>query len=346
MSNTKESLQSTIEQLETSNEELQAANEELQASNEELQSTNEELQSVNEELYTVNAEYQRKISELTEVTNDLDNLLASTDIGTIFLDAELRIRRFTPKIADTIALVSHDVGRPIETFAHTLDHPELVRDLKTVLATGTPIERQLPEVKGKAVFMRLLPYRAKGRIDGVVLTLIDVSSLKAAEDALFHERYLLNSLLATVPDAIYFKDAGGRFIRANQAMALRLGVSSPAEVAGKTVFDLPSRSFALALHQDDQAVLRSGEPQHYKLQRRTAQDGSSVWGAFVTRLAPPRRDGSRRGSGSASSSATSRARRSPRRRATRPCGGATSSSRCSRTSSVTRSAPSSVRARS
>ncbi|HTB60403.1 MAG TPA: chemotaxis protein CheB, partial [Polyangia bacterium] len=109
LAHTKESLQSAIEELETSNEELQASNEELQTSNEELQSTNEELQSVNEELYTVNAEYQRKISELTEVTNDMDNLLASTEIGTIFLDAELKIRKFTPQIAKAFSLVPHDV---------------------------------------------------------------------------------------------------------------------------------------------------------------------------------------------------------------------------------------------
>src|SRR5207244_12603685 len=117
---TKESLQAAIEQLEASNEEMQASNEELQSSNEELQSTNEELQSVNEELYTVNAEYQRKISELTEMTNDMDNLLASTEIGTIFLDPELKIRKFTPQIAEAFSLVPHDVGRSSETLVHQM----------------------------------------------------------------------------------------------------------------------------------------------------------------------------------------------------------------------------------
>src|SRR4029078_10130567 len=140
--------QSAIEELETSNEELQASNEELQTSNEELQSTNEELQRVNEELYTVNAEYQRKIAELTELTNDMDNLLSSTEVGSIFLDRQMRIRKFTPQVAESFNLVAHDVGRSIETFAHKMDRPELVDDLKQVLASGTPVERELRDIQG------------------------------------------------------------------------------------------------------------------------------------------------------------------------------------------------------
>ena len=280
---TKESLQAAIEQLEASNEELQASNEELQASNEELQSTNEELQSVNEELYTVNAEYQRKIAELTELTNDMDNLLASTDVGTIFLDGQLRIRKFTPQVGETFGLVPHDTGRPFETFAHKIRHPELVEELRQVLASGQSIERDLVDLNGKSYFLRLLPYRVKGVADGVVLTLIDVSGLKAAEDALFHERYLLNSLLGSVPDAIYFKDGRGRFIRFNNAMAERLGLGDPAEAIGKTAFDLPEQDAAMLLHREDAAVLRSGQPQHYRLERRVTSTGAEAWD-MVTRL--------------------------------------------------------------
>jgi len=277
LSSTKENLQAAIEELEASNEELQASNEELLASNEELQSTNEELQSVNEELYTVNAEHQRKIAELVELTNDMDNLLSSTDVGTIFLDAQLRIRKFTPQIAQTFNLVPHDVGRPIETFAPTMHHPELVEDLRCCLASGQRIERELRDVRGRYYFLRILPYRAKASVEGVVLTLIDVSSLKEAEDALFRERHLLGSLLVGVPDAIYFKDVRGRFVRANAAMAARLGLRDPRDAAGKTVFDVLDAETARAQSACDDAVMLSGEPQHYTLEKRIRSDGSEEW---------------------------------------------------------------------
>jgi two-component system CheB/CheR fusion protein len=287
LTHTRENLQSAIEELETSNEELQSSNEELQTSNEELQSTNEELQSVNEELYTVNAEYQRKIAELTEVTNDMDNLLASTEVGTIFLDRQLRIRKFTPEAAETFSLVAHDVGRTIDTFAHKLDHPELLDDLRRVSESGVVAERELRDASGKCFFLRILPYRAKGAIAGVVLTLIDMTGLKHAEDALFHERYLLNSLLTSIPDAIYFKDSRGRFIRANQAMATRLGIERPEDAAGKTALEVPNQSLAMELHREDEAVLRTGDAQLYRLEKRERSDDVDEWD-LVTRL--PLRD--------------------------------------------------------
>jgi two-component system CheB/CheR fusion protein len=286
---TRESLQAAIEELETSNEELQAANEELLASNEELQSTNEELQSVNEELYTVNAEYQRKIDELTELTNDMDNLLASTDVGTIFLDGRLHVRKFTPQIGAQFNLLPQDIGRPIDTFTHNIHHPELMDDLRNVLATGQRIEREISDRQGRQFFLRVLPYLAKGGVDGVVLTLIDVSGLKAAEDALFHERYLLESLLRSVPDAIYFRDARGRFIRANHAMAARIGVDDPQTLVGKTPFELCDHASAIALHEQDAKVLRTGEPQNYDLDARLDDDGVAHFD-IATRLALRDRD--------------------------------------------------------
>jgi two-component system, chemotaxis family, CheB/CheR fusion protein len=181
---TRENLQATIEELETSNEELQASNEELVASNEELQSTNEELHSVNEELYTVNAEYQKKIAELTELTDDMDNLLQSTDIGTIFLDSDLCIRKFTPQIGRAFDLVPHDVGRRIDNFSHNISHPRLLDDVASVLTTGAPIEKDVQDRNGNWFFLRILPYLSRAKLDGVVLSLIDITGLKRKEEAI------------------------------------------------------------------------------------------------------------------------------------------------------------------
>jgi two-component system, chemotaxis family, CheB/CheR fusion protein len=195
---------------------VQTSNEELQASNEELLASNEELQSTNEELYKVNAEYQRKLGELTEPTNDMDNLLAATGVGTVFLDKDLKIRKFTCPIAKTVNLLPHDVGRSIDTFRNDIGHPGILDDLRHPRDRRADRARD-PHRPGGTSFLQLLPCRAKGGIDGVVLTLLDVSGLEAAEDALFHERNLLDS----VPDAINFRDARGKLIRANGAMGRR-----------------------------------------------------------------------------------------------------------------------------
>ncbi len=181
----KENLQATIEELETSNEEMQATNEELVASNEELQSTNEELQSVNEELYTVNAEYQRKIAELSELTTDMENLLESTEVGTIFLDRDLNIRKFTPQIGQEFHLLPQDIGRPINNFAHDIMHPELINDLYSVVQSDCRMEKEVQDRQGKWLYLRILPYRTRSKsVEGVVLTLIDISPVKKAQQQL------------------------------------------------------------------------------------------------------------------------------------------------------------------
>jgi len=181
---TQENLQATVEELETANEELQAANEELVASNEELQSTNEELHSVNEELYTVNAEYQKKIDELTELSSDLENLMECTDVATVFLDQELRIRKFTPQIVPIFKLLSQDVGRCIDNFAHHLNRPHLIPEITRVLETGVRLEEEIQTNQGRWLHLRVLPYRSAKVVKGVVLTLIDIDMLKRVQQSL------------------------------------------------------------------------------------------------------------------------------------------------------------------
>jgi PAS domain-containing protein len=197
---TKESLQASVEEMETSNEELQATNEELIASNEELQSTNEELHSVNEELYTVNGEYQAKIAELTEMTSDMNHLLEASEIHTIFLDKELRLRKFTPRIAATFNLLPQDIGRRLDVFAPGLNDPGLIPDVERVARSGDKIERQVEDRHGHTFLLRILPYHNVSSDDGdsdsetvagVVITLIDITAVKRAqrELAITEERY-------------------------------------------------------------------------------------------------------------------------------------------------------------
>ncbi|SKA97602.1 two-component system, chemotaxis family, CheB/CheR fusion protein [Paucidesulfovibrio gracilis DSM 16080] len=223
---TKENLQATIEELETSNEELQATNEELLAANEELQSTNEELQSVNEELITVNAEYQSKIQELTELNDDLDNLMASTEVGTIFLDQALCIRKFTSAATVTFKIIDSDVGRPISDLSHRLQYPELEGDLRDVLGRNRELEREVRDEDGRWYLARLLPY-ASGLDDGggVLLTLVDISRIKRAEESTRREHDLLIRILDSSPMATTMVDKDGFISYANRAAEAILGVN-------------------------------------------------------------------------------------------------------------------------
>jgi len=184
----REILQATTEEMETSHEELQATNEELVAANEELQSANEELHSVNEELFTVNGEYQRKISELMELTHDFDSLLESTEIHTLYLDKALCIRKFTPQIASVLHLVSHDVGRRIDAFVHNINCNNLAEKFNGVLETGNIWEERIKNANGTEFLMRVLPYRTGTENSGVVMTLVDISKLVEAQAAVTLER--------------------------------------------------------------------------------------------------------------------------------------------------------------
>jgi len=188
----KEYLQSTIEELETANEELKSTNEELQSSNEELQSTNEELetskeelQSVNEELTTVNFEHQKKIEELTQANNDINNLMAATEIGTLFLDTDLYITRFTPAVTQFINLIQTDVGRPLSHIVANLKHANLVRDAQSVLANLQSRELEIQSESGDWLLTRIMPYRTVDNlIQGVVITFVDITEQKRGHMAL------------------------------------------------------------------------------------------------------------------------------------------------------------------
>jgi len=192
----REGLQATIEELETSNEELQSSNEELIASNEELQSTNEELQSVNEELYTVNNEYQSKIEELIKLNNDLNNLIKNTEIGALYLDQKLCIRRMTPNISKLSNIIDSDVGRPIHHFLVMKNYPDIIEDIQQVIETLVGVEKEIIDANGNVWLVRIRPYRTEyNSVDGTVLTFMDINALKHEQEQLLASTTRLNMAL-------------------------------------------------------------------------------------------------------------------------------------------------------
>ena len=217
---TKENLQATIEEVETTNEELQATNEELLSANEELQSTNEELQSVNEELITVNAEYQGKIQELSDLNNDMNNLLSSTNIGVIFLDNDLRVRKFTPAVKEQVHLMEFDIGRPITHISVNLEYDDLELDCRTVLKDFVPIKKEVKGRGGKIYYMRIFPYVTQDKsIKGVVLTFVDITEIKEAQA----EIQKLSATVELSPSMIAILDTNRRFEYVNKSFSAKTG---------------------------------------------------------------------------------------------------------------------------
>jgi two-component system CheB/CheR fusion protein len=287
LSFTKENLQSAIQELETTNEELQATNEELVASNEELQSTNEELHSVNEELYTVNAEYQKKNAELQELNDDIEHLLNGTEVATLFLDRELCIRKFTPRIAETFHVIPNDIGRPLRTFTHDLDHPELMAAVERVLRDGVTAEAQTWDKIGRCYFLRIVPYR--GRIkdsaeagrgphaaepslapDGVVLTLTDISALEQARSKVAQ----LSAIVESSDDAIISSSLDGIITSWNNGASRLYGYSAE-EAIGRHVSFL-SQALHRAEIDDVLRNVRDGRSVDRVETTRVRNDGSIV----------------------------------------------------------------------
>jgi two-component system CheB/CheR fusion protein len=204
---TREELQSTIDQLEGSNDQLKASNEEVMAANEELQSANEEmetskeeLQSLNEELNTINLRLQEKVDELESTNNDVVNLLSSASIATVFLDKQLRVKRFTPAVDRLMGLIASDTGRPISDVLLRFTDEALLEDAHHVLADLTPRSREVRADDGRWYIRRIMPYRTQDdRIEGVVVTFVDVADLKQVEEAL-REAHKRAEWLARFPD--------------------------------------------------------------------------------------------------------------------------------------------------
>ncbi|MDO9035550.1 MAG: PAS domain-containing protein, partial [Methanoregula sp.] len=222
---TKENLQATIEEMQAANEELKSTNEELQSTNEELQSTNEELetskeelQSVNEEIITVNAELQAKIKQLTDIQNDMKNLLENVNIGTIFLDASLAIKRFTRDATKVFRLAATDTGRPLADIRSLIPDVDLVIDAQAVLDSLIPREKQVRSADGQWYLVRIIPYRTlENVIDGVVMTFTEITALKALDAEVRLARDYAESIVNTVREPLVVLNSKFEVVSASRA---------------------------------------------------------------------------------------------------------------------------------
>jgi two-component system, chemotaxis family, CheB/CheR fusion protein len=273
LEHTRENLQGTIEELETSNEELKSTNEELQSTNEELQSANEELetsreemQSLNEELQTVNSELGERNQALSQANDDMQNLLNSTDIATVFLDSNLAIKRFTTQARRVFSLIDTDIGRPISDLTANVRYQEFVQDAREVLRSLVFKEREIQTKEGAWRLMRIMPYRtAENLIDGLVMTFIDIDRIKRNETEALARRAFLEHLLEALPNGVAVLDAALTIASANSTFYEILRTS-------------PKRALNERLHLD--GVLEA--PELAAELERVLADGHEVWGLKVS----------------------------------------------------------------
>ena len=280
LQSTREYLQATIEELETSNEELKSTNEELQSVNEELQSTNEELetskeelQSTNEELSTVNAELQSRVEEFSKANDDMSNLLASTEIASLFLDTDLHIKRYTPAAAKIIHLIQTDVGRPLNDLKTSFPDVDLVGLGEKVLKDLNTVEIEILSRDSTWYALKILPYRTtRNIIDGVVMTFVDIHTIKQADKV-----RRLAAVLEDANDAVTVVDLKGRILAWNKGAEQLYGWTEPEALQMNFADFLPRES------QNDfgeivDKLRKSGTIKSYRTRRMT-KDGKilNIW---------------------------------------------------------------------
>ena len=257
---TSEEQQASNEELKSTNEELQSTNEELQSSNEELETSKEELQSLNEETITVNSELNAKIEQLTSIQNDMKNLLDSIGTGTLFLDHNLVIRRYTPPAVKVYRLIASDVGRPLSDIKSNLDGSDLSADLQSVLDTLIPIEREVRSTDGAWYLARIQPYRTLDNvIEGVVLTFTPVTEFKLVSEAAQRAtaelattlqastqlaRELAEGIVNTVVEPLIVLDGALQVVSASRSFYEHFQVAAE-QTVGRKIYDLGNGQWAI-----------------------------------------------------------------------------------------------------
>jgi two-component system CheB/CheR fusion protein len=272
----REESEAANEELRAANEELQSINEEYRSTSEELETSKEELQSVNEELQTLNTELKLKLEAVSRAHSDLQNLMAATDFGTLFLDSGLRIKRFTERVTELFSITLSDEGRPITDFAHRLEYDDLVKDARAVISELVPIRREINSRGGRWYDVRMRPYRTMDdKIDGVVITFVDISERRQTEEALREsERQLRQQkqLVELSREPIFVWDFDGGIIEWNRGSEELYGYGRN-DALGKRVDQLLNTPTA-AFKELKARLLRegswSGELQH------RARDGRVV----------------------------------------------------------------------
>jgi two-component system, chemotaxis family, CheB/CheR fusion protein len=275
---------STVEDLKASNEELQAMNEELRSATEELETSREELQSINEELRTVNQEIKENVEELGKANSDLQNLMAATNIPTLFLDQDLRVMRYTPPAVELFNLIGADVGRPITDITNRLVYPDMMADAQRALVNRMQAEREV-RADQKLFLARVLPYWAgDDRVMGVVFTFLDITDRKRAEDALRDSEQRLRLMIENARDyAIFALDLDRRITSWNSGAQHLLGYEDQ-EILGQRcdqIYTEEDRAAGAPEHEAKTALAEGRAADERWHQRK---DGSRFWGSGAMML--------------------------------------------------------------
>jgi two-component system CheB/CheR fusion protein len=285
----KQQLGASIEQYEAANEELKASNEELQAMNEELRSSaeeletsKEELQSVNEELITVNHELKGKVEELSRANSDLQNLMASTGVGTVFLDRELRIKRFTAEAQKIFNLIPGDIGRPLTDITHKLHYDQFISDAEEVLRSLRQIEREVPDGGDTWFAARMNPYRTiEDKIDGVVISFIDITARKRAENDVARQMEKMRKVFEVEAVGVVFFTVHGAITDANDAFLRMSGYTREDLRKGLVRWDRMTPPEYMNMTLEAMEDFKSGSHSRTYEKEYIHKDGSRWWGLFT-----------------------------------------------------------------